>query len=135
MKWLGPWANGTGLSRGGRLSTVELVRDPARPMGRKIVCGGLRLKGDGGDPFLRAATSALSSGERGFTVGGGWDCSSNKATYAKITYATGMPLSRCEGDCWNDVIAVRRANACAKRVLLEQASATSAMFPGCAACL
>ena len=37
-----------------------------------------------------------------FTVGGGWDCASNKATYAKITYATGMPLSRCEGDCWND---------------------------------
>jgi len=40
--------------------------------------------------------------QRAFTVGGGWDCTSNKATYAKITYATGMPLSRCEGDCWDD---------------------------------
>ena len=35
--------------------------------------------------------------QRGFTVGGGWDCASNKATYAKITYATGMPLSKVRG--------------------------------------
>jgi hypothetical protein len=48
------------------------------------------------------ACMTVVAAQRAFTVGGGWDCASNKATYAKITYATGMPLSRCEGDCWND---------------------------------
>ena len=40
--------------------------------------------------------------QRAYTVGGGWDCTSNKATYARVTFAVGMPLRRCEGDCWSD---------------------------------
>lgn len=39
---------------------------------------------------------------RAFAVGGGWDCLNNKATYAKVTFALGLPLSKCEGDCWDE---------------------------------
>ena len=48
------------------------------------------------------ACRTVVAAQRAYTVGGGWDCTSNKATYARVTFAVGMPLRRCEGDCWSD---------------------------------
>ena len=35
-------------------------------------------------------------------MGGGWDCASNKATYAEDDLRHGHAPRRCEGDCWDD---------------------------------
>ena len=52
--------------------------------------------------LVEEACRTVVAAQRAFTVGGGWDCTSNKATYARVTFAVGMPLRRCEGDCWSD---------------------------------
>ena len=39
--------------------------------------------------------------QRAYTVGGGWDCDSNKVSYAAFTFSTGFPLS-WSGDAGSD---------------------------------